>query len=301
MDNTRKALTMVSANLDESMGLRPIDLQPRLSPVPNGRDAGRRPLRQFGKVEVSRVIPDPNQPREQFSEEALDRLASSIQRKGQLSPIKVRWSEEYQKWIIIFGERRWRAAQRAGLQEISCYFSEGDLSHMDILEEQLIENCLREDLQPIEEAKAFSELIKVRGCTGKDLAETLQISPSRVSRALALLKLPNEVQAKIAAGIVAARTGYEISRLQNEKTQVDLAQMAATGAVTAVQTGRQVRKRQGKPKSRLRSTKETFPTSHGWKVVVTGPAKATYGHIEEALLTALDEVRHRIQCGRSVF
>lgn len=301
MESTRKVLTMVSSNLDESMGLRPFDLQPKLSPVPSSKDAGRRPVRQFGKVEISRVIPDPQQPREQFSEEALERLAGSIQKKGQLSPIKVRWSDDHQKWIIIFGERRWRAAQRAGLREIDCYFAEGALSHIEILEEQLIENCLREDLQPIEEAKAFAELIKVRGCTGKELAQALQISPSRVSRALALLKLPEEVQDKVAAGEVAARTAYEISRLHNEESQVDLAQIAVAGAMTAEQTGRQVRQRRGKPKAASRLTKQTFASSDGWRVVVTGPAKGTYDHIEQALAAALEEVRHRIRCGRSVF
>lgn len=301
MESTRKALALVAVNLDESMGVRPIELHPKLSPIPNGKDAGRRPVRQFGKVEISRVMPDPEQPREQFSEEALERLASSIQKKGQLSPIKVRWSEDHQKWIIIFGERRWRAAQRAGLREIDCFFAEGDLSLIEILEEQLIENCLREDLQPIEEAKAFAELMKVRGCTGKELAQVLQISPSRVSRALALLTLPDEVQEKVATGEVAARTAYEISKLENESTQVELAQKAAAGAISAELTGRKVRQRRGKPKAPPRQIKQTFATGDGWKIVVSGPRNSTYDHMEKALCAALDEVRHRINCGRTLF
>src|SRR5262245_61900264 len=128
MSSTRKTLEAMSANLEESMGLRLLDLQPRLTPVPTNKDAGRRPLRQFGKVEVARVIPDPKQPRVEFSEDALERLAQSIREKGQLSPIRVRWSDDHQKWIIICGERRWRAAQRAGLPEIECYFHDNELS-----------------------------------------------------------------------------------------------------------------------------------------------------------------------------
>src|SRR5262245_8959881 len=114
MSSTRKTLEAISANVDESMGLRLVDLNPKLTPVPSTKDAGRRPLRQFGKVEVNRIIPDPKQPRVEFSDEALDRLAQSIREKGQLSPIRVRWSDDERKWIIICGERRWRAAQRAG-------------------------------------------------------------------------------------------------------------------------------------------------------------------------------------------
>jgi len=291
----------MSANVDESMGLRQSDSQPKLSPVPNGKDAGRRPIRQFGKVEISRVIPDPHQPREQFSEDALHRLASSIQKKGQLSPIRVRWSDEDQKWIIIFGERRWRAAQRAGLREIDCYFLEGDFAPTEILEEQLIENCLREDLQPIEEAKAFSELMVVRGWTGRELAQALQISPSRVSRALALLKLPEAVQQQVAVGEIAARTAYEISRLGNEQTQTALAECTAAGTITPAQARNQVRKRMGRPKAPSRRTKQIFPATNGWKVVVTGPARGSFEALEAALLSALEEVRHRIACGRSLF
>ena len=90
-----------------------------------------------------------------FQKRALIGWPKSIQEKGQLSPIRVRWSDEHQNWMIIAGERRWRATRRAGLPTIECYFHEGELAPSEILEQQLIENCLREDLRPIEEAKAF--------------------------------------------------------------------------------------------------------------------------------------------------
>jgi ParB family chromosome partitioning protein len=299
---TRKALETVSSNLDESMGRRDFDVHPPvLSPVPHGKDAGRRPVRQFGKVEITRVMPDPKQPREDFSEDALDRLANSIQKNGQFNPIRVRWSDEYEMWVIISGERRWRAALKAGLQEIACYFVEKELDQTDILEEQLIENCLREDLQPIEEAKAFADLMIVRGWTGKDLAQALNISASRVSRALSLLTLPETVQDQVAAGEVPARTAYELSKLDNQHRQVELAQRAAAGAITAEQAGKQVRKLRGKSKTPSRLIRQTFPSEGGWKVVVSGPAKGTFGHIEQALSNALEEVRHRIKCGRPLF
>ena len=110
--------------------------------------------------------------------------------------------------MIISGERRWRAAQKAGLTEIECCFREAELSSSEILEEQLIENCLREDLQPIEEAQAFAALMRLNSWTGKEVAKALRVHPSRVSRALALLKLPEEIQEQVNTGEIPARSAY---------------------------------------------------------------------------------------------
>jgi ParB family chromosome partitioning protein len=301
MSSTRKTLDAMSANLDESMGLRLIDLQPKLTPVPSAKDAGRRPLRQFGRVEIARVIPDPKQPRVDFTEDALDRLAQSIREKGQLSPIRVRWDEELQKWVIICGERRWRAAQRAGLPEIECSFHETDLSSSEILEQQLIENCLREDLQPVEEARAFAALMDLNGWTAKALAEAVRVSPSRISRALALLRLPGNLQEQVNTGAVSSRSAYELSRLDNPGARDALAVQVAAGSLTAADAARAVRQRQGKPKPPARGTRQTFVTQDGWKILITSARKGNYHEIQQALLEALDEVRHRIDCGHQLF
>ena len=141
MATAREILEGASANLEESMGVRSHDQQPRLAPVAMGKDIGRSPRRQFGRMRIDQVIPDPDQPRSDFTEDALERLSQSIRAKGQLTPVRVRWSAEHAKWVIIFGERRWRAALRAGLPEIDCFFHETDLSRSEILEQQLIENC----------------------------------------------------------------------------------------------------------------------------------------------------------------
>lgn len=101
--------------------------------------------------------------------------------KGQLSPIRVRWSAGAGKWIIVAGQRRWRATQQAGLTTIDCYFHEQALSESQILEEQLIENCLREDLQPLEEAKAFEAFWPLGGCEPES-EELLMTAPPRRTR-----------------------------------------------------------------------------------------------------------------------
>lgn len=301
MNATRKALNSVATNLDESMGVRNTEFNASLSPMADVKDAGRRPLRQFGKVEVCRVVPDPNQPRVEFSEESIERLAHSIREKGQLNPIRVRWADELQMWVIVCGERRWRAAQRADLKEIECYFHDSPLTPSEILEQQLVENCLREDLEPIEEAKAFAALMELHGWTAKALAEDLRISPSRVSRALALLRLPPDVQEKIEKGEMTPRTAYEISHVKNSTVQTALAQRAVSANFTVRQAAQAVRKHRGIAKPASRGTKQTFFSEGGWKVVVSAGKKGTYHDIADALRQALGEVLHRIEHNRQLF
>ena len=79
----------------------------------------------FGEVEVDRIVPDPDQPRSEFDEEGIEQLAASIRRTGQIQPIGVKWDVSAERWVIVTGERRWRAAKAAGLRTIDCYFHEG--------------------------------------------------------------------------------------------------------------------------------------------------------------------------------
>ncbi len=301
MASTRQTLDTLAGNLQESMGVRQSEFRPILAPAPGKKDIGRRPLRNVGRLAIAQIVPDPDQPRAVFSEEALEQLALSIRERGQLAPIRVRWSDTLEKWIIICGERRWRATQRAGLSEIDCYFDEVELTHSDILEQQLIENCLREDLQPIEEAEAFASLMKLNNWTGKQVADALRVNPSRVSRAIALLKLPEAVQEQVAAGTISPRSAYEISKLPNPETQSALAERVAQGQLSAPQAAKAVRQRQGKAKPAARITSQTFFGDNDWKVTVTGPKKGTYFDIEQALTQALEEVRIRINSGVQLF
>jgi ParB family chromosome partitioning protein len=301
MANTRQILEGLSAHIEESMGVRAAEQFPKLSPVPRARDAARRPLRNVGTVAIDQVVPDPDQPRAEFSDEAIERLAQSIREKGQLSAIRVRWSEELGKWVIIAGERRWRATRRAGLPTIDCYFHEGELSRSEVLEQQLIENCLREDLQPIEEARAFSTLMELNGWNGKELADALRVQPAKVSRALALLRLPTDIQEKVADGTIPARSAYEISRLPDDAARRDLAARVVAGTLTNEEAARAVRQRRGKPRQGGRGTWQTFAAEGGWKVIVSAARKGSYQEIEEALLSALEEVRLRIANNVQIF
>lgn len=301
MASTRSTLEAVADNLAESVGVRSTNTQPRLSPVSSPEDAGRRPLRNFGRIDVGQVMADPSQPRETFSEESIERLAKSIQEKGQLSPIRVRWSDEHRKWMILTGERRWRASLRAGLPTIECYFHEGELAPSEILEQQLIENCLREDLCPTEEAKAFQTLMELNGWNQKKLATALRVSETRVTRVLSLLKLPQEVRDDLDSGKISARAAYEISKLPNPTAQRKLAHRASKGTWTCNQTTKAVRTRRGKARPKPPGTHLSFLTEDGWKIVVSAKRKAVYEEVEQALSETLEEVRHRIRNRVQIF
>lgn len=295
--STRRALQDIAANVEESMGVRSLELNPTLSPVPQGKDRTRRPDRRFGRIDINQVIPDPDQPRQEFSDEAIERLANSITERGQLSPIRVRWAEELGKWVIVFGERRWRATKHASLSTINCYFHESNPSKSEILEEQLIENCLREELQAIEQAKAFAKLMELNEWTAKMLAEVLRVHPSTVSRALSLLRLPDDIQDDVSTGNISPRSAYEISKLNSEKQQRELARRARAGQLPSKQASNAVRQRKGKKATPARNTRETIVTPEGWKVVVSANRRGTYEEIEHALRYALDEIQHRIRNG----
>jgi ParB family chromosome partitioning protein len=222
MVTTRGILASIESHLLESMGSRTDAREPSLAPLPQAKDVGRRPVPGFGSVDIDQVIPDPEQPRTEFSPDALQRLAESIRNQGQLAPIRVRWSDEVGKWLIIAGERRWRAAKLAALPAIECYFHTTELSRSEILEQQLIENLLREDLKPVEAARGFKSLMQLNKWNGKQVAQQLRIPESQVSRALALLRLPEDIQQRVDAGDIPARAAYELSKLDDEQQQRQL-------------------------------------------------------------------------------
>ena len=295
MAGTRNTLASMESNLLESMGNRADASVSRPAVTPHPRDIGRRPLPDFGTLAVEQLIPDPAQPRTEFPPEALGRLAASIREQGQLAPIRVRWSDELAKWVIIAGERRWQAAKLAGLPTIECSFQTHELSLSEVLEQQLIENLLREDLKPVEQARAFASLMRLNGWNGKQVAERLRVPASQVSRGLALLRLPEDLQQRVDHGEIPTRVAYELSKLDNEHQQRLLADQVAKGSLTNEQAARSVRQRRGKRRDKSRHTKLCFPTAAGWKVVVSAQRKGTYHEIAQALEDALTEVRHRIR------
>ena len=167
----------------------------RPAAAPAGGDAppSRGGVRE---VEVARIRPNPNQPRVQFDEEALDELAESIRQRGVLQPILLRPDGE--DYMIIAGERRWRAAQRARLHDIPAIVREIDESTTS--EIALIENIQRLDLNPLEEAEGYRQLIQRHGHTQDEVGRIVHKSRSHVANLLRLLDLPEFVRKSLLQG-----------------------------------------------------------------------------------------------------
>ena len=162
-------------------------------------DAKLRPMSAFEEIEISRIVPNPKQPRTRFSEEALDELADSIRQLGVIQPVTVRKTDDG-KYIIISGERRWRAARRADLKTLPAYIREVDDENLHAM--ALVENIQRQDLNAIEIALGMQRLIDECSLTQDALSEKVGKKRSSVANYLRLLKLPDEVQLALKEGLI---------------------------------------------------------------------------------------------------
>jgi ParB family transcriptional regulator, chromosome partitioning protein len=254
---------------------------------------GRSRLKTACEIRLDRIVPDPNQPRAEFDPEALERLAASLKARGQLQPIRVRWDEALDRYVVVVGERRWRAAGMAGMSAIACVVAPGNAAPEEILEDQLIENCLREDLRPIEQAKAFRTLLSRLGISQRQLAERLQVSPPTITRALALLELPGAIQASVDSGAIAPQTAYEISKIDDAEEQAEAAAQAARGALRRDDMRTLVTK--APRPSRAGGPKPWTHLAGGRVKVSVSPLADDVGHDEmvEALRSALAALRKK--------
>ena len=171
------------------------------------------------EIPVGAVAPNPRQPRTTFEDEAMDALALSIREVGVLQPIVVRKTGS--GFELIAGERRLRAAKLAGLATVPAVIRESD--DTESLREALIENIHREDLNPIELAEAFRELLEELGLKQETLAERLGMSRSHIANTIRLLQLPPDVQALLAQGRIQAGHGRALLTLGDAEGQRSLA------------------------------------------------------------------------------
>ena len=274
-------------------------------------DDGRTRNREAGHMEMDRIVPDPDQPRKEFSADAIERLSASLLKHGQLMPIRVRWNAGIGKWVVISGERRYRAAIRAGLKTVACIFADDGLSPSEILQEQIIENLLREDLKPIEQAKAYRQLMDLHGWTAKELSGELQVSQGAISKSLMLLNLPTELQAQVESGAIPATAAYEVAKVEDPTIQREIVGRImseeltrdATAEIVREAAGRPARptsgvrgKGQGRGSSSGRGTSRAFKTTHA-KVVVNFPRKTIR---DEDVLLALQEALDQVRASRPI-
>jgi ParB family chromosome partitioning protein len=166
-------------------------------------------------LDIDRIEPNPRQPRRQFPEQELEELAASIRSSGVLQPIIVRRTGA--GYGLVAGERRWRAAQRAGLHKVPALLR--DIPDDRLIEIALIENIQRQDLNPIEEARAFAALIDDHGLSQADVAERVGRQRSTIANALRLLSLSPRVQAMTEAGTLSAGHARALAALPGHRAQ----------------------------------------------------------------------------------
>ena len=189
--------------------------QEELLPVPGAT---------FAELPVDQIAPNAKQPRQVFDEEALAELTASVKEIGVLQPVVVRPSKDPSAppYELIMGERRWRATQAAGLTTIPAIIRETEDS--DLLRDALLENLHRSQLNPLEEAAAYQQLLDDFGCTQEELAQRIHRSRPQISNTLRLLRLPAAVQRRVAAGVLSAGHARALLGLPDEGSMERLAQ-----------------------------------------------------------------------------
>jgi len=186
------------------------------------------------QVDIDLIDPSPYQPRTRFREEALEELAQSIRSTGIIQPLVLR--PDGARYQLLAGERRWRAAQRAGLNRVPAVVRE--VRDDQALEITLIENIQREDLNPIEQARAFDRLMSDFSMTQEDVAARTGKDRATVANAVRLLKLEAHIQQLIEEGLISAGHGRALLAIADGKLRLALAQRAAKGALTVRQIER---------------------------------------------------------------
>jgi ParB family chromosome partitioning protein len=195
-------------------------------------------------LDIDRLDPSDLQPRNVFNQQKLDELAQSIQHNGIIQPIVVRRSGE--RFQIIAGERRWRAAQSAGLHRVPCIVKE--VPEEDVLELSLIENIQREELNPIEEASAYKRLLEKPDLTQEELGRRVGKDRSSITNTLRLLKLPTEVQKLVEENKLSAGHARTLLSIDSADQQIKLAREITTRTLSVRETEQLVKKTQSKPR-----------------------------------------------------
>ncbi|MFG2606748.1 ParB/RepB/Spo0J family partition protein [Streptomyces sp. NPDC048514] len=192
--------------------------EPSAGPVP---ETSMSPVgAHFAEIPLDAITPNPRQPREVFDEDALSELVTSIQEVGLLQPVVVRQLGPA-RYELIMGERRWRACRKAGLEAIPAIVRATD--DEKLLLDALLENLHRAQLNPIEEAAAYDQLLKDFNCTHDQLADRIGRSRPQVSNTLRLLKLSPTVQKRVAAGVLSAGHARALLSVEDSEEQDRLA------------------------------------------------------------------------------
>ena len=195
-------------------------------------------------LDIHEMNPNSRQPRKHFDEEKIRELADSIEIHGILQPIMVRRAEK--GFEIVAGERRWRAARKAGLKKVPCIVRE--LTEEQNMLVAIIENMQREDLNPMEEARAIAEMIGSFGLTQEEVSRSVGKSRPYITNAIRLLKLPEEIQDLVTEGKLTTGHARALITIESQARQIELAQYAAKEEISVREMEKLAQTRAGKKK-----------------------------------------------------
>lgn len=212
-----------------------------LIPDPSALSDEATPPKTYFYCDIENIVPNRAQPRKKFNDESLQELADSIREKGILQPILVRRLSEF-KFELIAGERRWRAAQKAGLMQVPVIVRES--TTQSALEEALIENIQREDLNPIEEALAYQGLIEEHNYTQEEIAKKIGKQRSTLANSLRLLTLSKAILDLILDGKISAGHARALLSIENKEKREEIARLI-------VEKGLSVRQVEGLARSKV--------------------------------------------------
>jgi len=255
------------------------------SPSPAAETA----LSKVQELPIDSIVPNPRQPRKAFDNNSLQDLAQSLKRSGVLQPVVVR--RHGQQFQIVVGERRWRAAGMAGLSHIPAVVREA--TDAETLELALVENLLREDLNPMEEAEAYQRLLTEFAWTQEELGQRVGKDRSSVANCLRLLKLPELIQADLRAGRLTMGHARALLSLASPAEQLKLREeiLAHSWSVRATEEGvqrkqRQAPRRAGRRPAELAALEDSLREALATRVRLVGTERA--GRIEIAYTSAED-------------
>jgi len=255
------------------------------------------------QIRVDQVEANPNQPRKSFDSSALEELSASIRSSGLIQPVVVR--RQGSGFQLIAGERRWRAARQAGLTQIPAVIRE--VTDAESLELALVENLLREDLNPMEEGEAYDKLLSQFGWTQEELAQRVGKDRSSISNGLRLLRLPSPIQEDLRSGrltmgharaLLALPTPAEQLKLRDDILAHDWSVRATEDSIRTTTESRPRRPKQRRRSVELAAVEEALQRTLMTRVRIVGSERqgrieVTYANAEELeRITGLLAARH---------
>lgn len=251
-------------------------------------------------IACDELMPDPTQPRKTFIAAEIEKLAASIAARGLLQPVRVMWDSARQCYVIITGESRWRAAKHAGWTHIQCIVIDGNPDEAALLADRIVENTCRQDLLPLALSRALAKLKALKKCTSQALASELGISAAALTRAEALLSLPEDIQEMVDDGRVPESIGYELSRMPGADAQRELAAAVCQKRLKRDAVAEAVRAKIGKRAVKPRAGRLVCRLAGGVSVSISASDALDWTTLIEAIDRIRREARKLCDSGKDV-